>query len=257
MRVVGLVAVVLASANVVGGFVVTDRMLEMFKKREPPKPTTRVSTNARQPALPGHDRDCFILALRFLSSPATARRGNWIGAVGMLVAIVVTLAQGRRAQLLGDRRRDGRSAAAFGAVAARAREDDRDAADGGAVQRRRRRRGGARRARGVPPARAARRADLHGDISRRDRPLGADRLDLVRGLAGRVREAAGADPGPADHLSRPEGRQRAAASAPASPPASRSSPAPSSSGCSGRCSAARSSSACCSCCRSAAPTCRS
>jgi NAD(P) transhydrogenase subunit alpha len=32
-------AVVLASANVVGGFVVTDRMLEMFKKREPAKPT--------------------------------------------------------------------------------------------------------------------------------------------------------------------------------------------------------------------------
>ena len=30
-------AVVLASANVVGGFVVTDRMLEMFKKREPRK----------------------------------------------------------------------------------------------------------------------------------------------------------------------------------------------------------------------------
>jgi NAD(P) transhydrogenase subunit alpha len=36
--VVGFAAVVLASANVVGGFVVTDRMLEMFKKREPPKP---------------------------------------------------------------------------------------------------------------------------------------------------------------------------------------------------------------------------
>src|SRR5438094_9785139 len=34
--IVGLVAVVLASANVVGGFVVTDRMLEMFKKREAP-----------------------------------------------------------------------------------------------------------------------------------------------------------------------------------------------------------------------------
>jgi NAD(P) transhydrogenase subunit alpha len=29
---------VLASANVVGGFVVTDRMLEMFKKREKPAP---------------------------------------------------------------------------------------------------------------------------------------------------------------------------------------------------------------------------
>ena len=36
--VLGFVAVVLASANVVGGFVVTDRMLEMFKKREPAKP---------------------------------------------------------------------------------------------------------------------------------------------------------------------------------------------------------------------------
>ncbi len=35
--VIGFVAVVLASANVVGGFVVTDRMLEMFKKREPPQ----------------------------------------------------------------------------------------------------------------------------------------------------------------------------------------------------------------------------
>src|SRR5258707_15423267 len=32
----------------------------------------------------------FILALRFLSNPAHARRGNQIGAVGMLVAVVVT-----------------------------------------------------------------------------------------------------------------------------------------------------------------------
>jgi NAD(P) transhydrogenase subunit alpha len=37
--IVGFVAVVLGSANVVGGFVVTDRMLEMFKKREPPQRT--------------------------------------------------------------------------------------------------------------------------------------------------------------------------------------------------------------------------
>ena len=36
-RVVGFVAVVLGAANVVGGFVVTDRMLEMFKKK-PTKP---------------------------------------------------------------------------------------------------------------------------------------------------------------------------------------------------------------------------
>src|SRR5436309_14014107 len=31
------VAVLLASRNVVGGLVVTDRMLEMFKRREPPR----------------------------------------------------------------------------------------------------------------------------------------------------------------------------------------------------------------------------
>jgi len=36
-KAIGFVAMVLASANVVGGFVVTDRMLEMFKKREPPE----------------------------------------------------------------------------------------------------------------------------------------------------------------------------------------------------------------------------
>ena len=36
--VVGFVAVVLGSANVVGGFVVTDRMLEMFKKKPQAKP---------------------------------------------------------------------------------------------------------------------------------------------------------------------------------------------------------------------------
>jgi NAD(P) transhydrogenase subunit beta len=33
---------------------------------------------------------CFILALRFLSSPARARQGNWVGAFGMAVAIVAT-----------------------------------------------------------------------------------------------------------------------------------------------------------------------
>jgi len=38
LRVIGFVAMVLAAANVVGGFVVTDRMLEMFKKREPAPP---------------------------------------------------------------------------------------------------------------------------------------------------------------------------------------------------------------------------
>ena len=36
----GLVAVTLATTNVVGGFVVTDRMLEMFKGRQPARAST-------------------------------------------------------------------------------------------------------------------------------------------------------------------------------------------------------------------------
>ena len=39
MQIVAFVAVVLASANVVGGFVVTDRMLQMFKRRKAPEET--------------------------------------------------------------------------------------------------------------------------------------------------------------------------------------------------------------------------
>ncbi len=35
---------------------------------------------------------CFIVALRFLSSPKHARKGNWVGGAGMLVAIGTTLA---------------------------------------------------------------------------------------------------------------------------------------------------------------------
>jgi NAD(P) transhydrogenase subunit alpha len=44
--VVGFAAVVLASANVVGGFVVTDRMLEMFK-RKPAAKTVDASQNGK------------------------------------------------------------------------------------------------------------------------------------------------------------------------------------------------------------------
>jgi NAD(P) transhydrogenase subunit beta len=36
----------------------------------------------------------FILALRFLSSPTTARLGNWLGAAGMVIALGATFAQG-------------------------------------------------------------------------------------------------------------------------------------------------------------------
>lgn len=41
--ILGFLAVILATLNVVGGFVVTDRMLEMFKAKPAPKPTSEES----------------------------------------------------------------------------------------------------------------------------------------------------------------------------------------------------------------------
>ena len=41
--VVGLIAIVLASVNMVGGFVVTDRMLQMFTRKKPKAPASGTS----------------------------------------------------------------------------------------------------------------------------------------------------------------------------------------------------------------------
>ncbi|HYJ76097.1 MAG TPA: NAD(P) transhydrogenase subunit alpha [Kineosporiaceae bacterium] len=43
----GLLATVLATVNLVGGFVVTDRMLEMFKGRQRPAPAVDAAQNGR------------------------------------------------------------------------------------------------------------------------------------------------------------------------------------------------------------------
>jgi H+-translocating NAD(P) transhydrogenase subunit alpha len=42
---VGLLAIVLATINMVGGFVVTDRMLQMFTRKKKPAPTTAGASN--------------------------------------------------------------------------------------------------------------------------------------------------------------------------------------------------------------------
>ena len=158
-KTIGFVAMVLASANVVGGWFVTDRMLEMFKRR----PETDRRRVISDPDVVGLlylvAIVCFILALRFLSSPKHARQGNWVGGVGMLVAIATTLALDGICELGPDRRRRRDRRGRRGRRRAH-REDDRDAADGGPVQRGRRRRGGARRARGVPRRRSG---DLAGE----------------------------------------------------------------------------------------------
>jgi NAD(P) transhydrogenase subunit alpha len=44
--VVGLVAIVLAAVNMVGGFVVTDRMLQMFTRRRPAAKPSRTEAGA-------------------------------------------------------------------------------------------------------------------------------------------------------------------------------------------------------------------
>jgi len=46
----GLVAVILATINVVGGFVVTDRMLEMFKGRPTAKPAEKTPSPVKTPS---------------------------------------------------------------------------------------------------------------------------------------------------------------------------------------------------------------
>ena len=82
--VVGLVAIVLATVNMVGGFVVTDRMLQMFSAQEARDEPQR---GGRRDAIPVWAQlvylvcaVCFILALKGLSGPKTARTGNLIGA---------------------------------------------------------------------------------------------------------------------------------------------------------------------------------
>ena len=60
VRAVSLAAVALGTLNVVGGFVVTDRMLEMFKKRE--EPARAPVESGRAAALPDAGRTASALA---------------------------------------------------------------------------------------------------------------------------------------------------------------------------------------------------
>ena len=194
--VLGLVAVILATTNVVGGFVVTDRMLEMFKGRNQAQKQPRQSKN-RRPQMNTLialaylvAAVCFILGLKQLSSPKGARNGNRIAAVGMVIAIVATLPRlhfttaGVIIIAIG--------VVIGGAVGSRRRphgEDDRHPADGRPVQRRGRWRRGPRCGGRAAQLRSASR--FRGSVSQRLQHR--DRLGLVRGQHGGLRQAAGAD----------------------------------------------------------------
>src|SRR5215472_10497415 len=125
--VLGFIAVTCSSTNVVGGFLITDRMLKMFKRREEvgiqrrrfnPKlvlafPVLVVAFLGvmhwiKPPGMDAHSSKAavsvvalryfyivsavlFILGLKGLSSPKYARKGMLLAAIGMLMAITGTL----------------------------------------------------------------------------------------------------------------------------------------------------------------------
>jgi NAD(P) transhydrogenase subunit alpha len=76
----GFVALILASVNIFGGFLVTQRMLAMYKKKESEAAVMSVNIAAFLYLVSGV---LFIMALRGLSHPTTSRKGNIYGMVGM------------------------------------------------------------------------------------------------------------------------------------------------------------------------------
>jgi H+-translocating NAD(P) transhydrogenase subunit alpha len=55
-KVIGTIAIVFGTINVVGGFMVTDRMLGMFR-RKPTKAQPSASSSAREPKATGHSAE--------------------------------------------------------------------------------------------------------------------------------------------------------------------------------------------------------
>ncbi|HFQ6197774.1 TPA: NAD(P)(+) transhydrogenase (Re/Si-specific) subunit beta, partial [Pseudomonas aeruginosa] len=89
-KAMGTLAVALAAVNVFGGFLVTRRMLEMFKKKAPKAGGPLMSMNLVT-LLYLIASVCFIQALKGLSHPTTSRRGNLFGMVGMAIAVATTV----------------------------------------------------------------------------------------------------------------------------------------------------------------------
>ena len=83
----GYLATILASINIFGGFLVTQRMLSMYKKK-------KVMLNSNLSAIFYLISSVFfILALKGLSSPESSRKGNIFGMMGMAIAIITLILQ--------------------------------------------------------------------------------------------------------------------------------------------------------------------
>jgi len=92
--VLGCVATIAASTNIIGGFLITDRMLKMFKSRRTEGPGTTAPAVGLIAFIESLVTLCylaacalFVLSLRWLSAPATARRGVRAGEIGMALAV--------------------------------------------------------------------------------------------------------------------------------------------------------------------------
>ena len=99
-KVILVIAIAFGTINIVGGFLVTDRMLEMFKRKPAPPPKddgeVTLATVFLQNANFLHVLyivafALFIYGLSGLTGPRTAVRGNRIAAVGMAIAVIATL----------------------------------------------------------------------------------------------------------------------------------------------------------------------
>ena len=104
--VLGALAVVASTINVVSGFVITDRMLRMFKTREAPKAhafafpaligagayQTEYLTTAHSLTQISYlaGSVLFILSLKWMNHPKTARSGVVSGEIGMVLAVLGT-----------------------------------------------------------------------------------------------------------------------------------------------------------------------
>ena len=86
----GYLAIVLAAINIFGGFLVTQRMLAMYKKKIKRNNFMMTISPNLSAILYLTSGVLFILALRGLSSPETSRQGNLFGIIGMIIAITVT-----------------------------------------------------------------------------------------------------------------------------------------------------------------------
>ena len=91
--VLGAIAVFASTTNIVSGFLITDRMLKMFKKREPLRQAQGRAEVIDQLIQLVYlvATALFIFSLKWMSDPLTARRGVFAGVGGMALAIIGTL----------------------------------------------------------------------------------------------------------------------------------------------------------------------